>query len=66
MASISKQKKDTKFKPYHVQFAEQVISMLEAGTAPWQSRGKAGNCTRLITTPTERDTGGLTGSCSRG
>ena len=42
MASISKQKKDTKFKPYHVQFAEQVISMLEAGTAPWQKPWKGG------------------------
>lgn len=33
-------KKD--FKPYHEQFAEQVISMLEEGTAPWQKPWKGG------------------------
>lgn len=33
-------KKDVK--PYHVQFAEQVISMLEEGTAPWQKPWKGG------------------------
>lgn len=43
MAVINKKRQDTEFKPYHVQFAEQVISMLEEGTAPWQKPWKGGD-----------------------
>lgn len=42
MTSINKKKRNMGFKPYHVQFAEQVISMLEEGTAPWQTPWKGG------------------------